>query len=85
MVKRVTDTMTETIPFVANKQKSIDIPTQGFITRIELLLRLNVTTDSGGATPNEDAIARIIKSMRIEYPGQKTYFAIPDGRPQAGG
>lgn len=80
MVKRVTDTLTETIPFVANKQKSIDLPTQGFITRIELLLHLNVTTDSGGATPNEDALARLIRSMRIEYPGRKTYFAIPDGR-----
>ena len=80
MVKRVTDTLSETIPFKASAKRSIDLPTQGYITRIELLLHLNVTTDSGGATPNEDALARILDSIRLEYPGHKTYFACPDGR-----
>lgn len=81
MARRVTDTLVQTIDYEANKQKSLDLPTQGYITRIELLLHLNVTTDAtSGGSPNEDALARIVESVRLEHPGKKTFFWVNDGR-----
>lgn len=80
MVKLITETLTQTLPFEANAIKTLKLPTTGYVTRYELLLRLNVTTDAGGATAREDALARIIRSLRIEFPGARTYFGIPDGR-----
>ena len=81
MVEFQTVTLREKIPFEANAFKVLKLPRVGFVTRIELLLRLNVTTDpNNGGTPKEDALARILKSVRIEVPGGDIFFGVPDGR-----
>ena len=73
-------TLDQTISFSASSRQVLNIPKQGFITHMDLLLHLNVTTDSGGATPREDALAKIINSLRIISAGAKTHLLIPDGR-----
>lgn len=68
------------IPFEANTPKELDLPTDGFITHIDLKMKLNVTTDAtSGGTPNEDALARILKRVEV-YSGEKWFYACRDGR-----
>jgi len=70
-----------TIDFAASSVKEVKLPTEGIVTRYDAILKLNVTTDATeGGTPKEDALMRIIKWLRIEGPGAKTYFAVSDGR-----
>ena len=76
----ITETFTSKLSYEANEVKSIDLPTRGYVTRYECLLKLNVSTGTGGGTPNEDAIFRLIKALRIEYPGGRVYYGVPDGR-----
>ena len=81
MAVQQTVTLTRKIPFQAGQEVTFKLDTVGYITRIELLLRLNVTTDAtNGGVPAEDALARIIKSLRVEVPGGRPFFAVPDGR-----
>jgi len=77
----ITETLVNELPYEPNTIKTLAIPTLGYITRLELDLELEVTTDSSnGGTPAEDALARIVKSLRVEVPGGKPYFAVADGR-----
>ena len=70
-----------TIEFAPNSVREVKLPTEGIVTRYDAILWLNVETDStNGGTPREDALMRIIKWLRIEGPGAKTYFAVSDGR-----
>jgi hypothetical protein len=80
LVKVDTKTLTDKLPFVANSKQSIRLPLEGYVTRYDLKLRINVTTGASGGAPKEDAIARLIKSMRIESAGGKVHFAVADGR-----
>lgn len=79
-IELITETFTQKIPVKEGQSVSYRLPTRGYVTRYELLLRLNVSTGSGGGTPKEDALFRFIKSLRIEYPGGKIYYGVPDGR-----
>ena len=80
MVTPISETLAQTIPFEANAAKVINLEPSGFITGIDLLLKLNVTTDAtNGGTPAEDAIARILKRIQI-FSGKNIYFYVRDGR-----
>ena len=59
--------------------KSIDIPETGYITEMNLLLELYVTPGTS-VSANEDALARIIDSLKITAAGGKNYFTVEDGR-----
>ena len=69
----------EKIDFEANKYKELDLPTDGFITEIILKVKINVTTSADGATPNEDALARLIKRVEVRS-GETSFYTAPDGR-----
>lgn len=69
-----------TIGFSANSSQNIDIPRDGYITHLDCLLELKLTTPSGGVTDAEDPLARIINAARIKASGAKNFFDITDGR-----
>lgn len=77
-VKRGSRQMGEVFTFTANGKVSRKIPSNGYFSHANFLMRLNVT---GGVavTPNEDALARIIKAIRITA-GGGSYLDVSDGR-----
>lgn len=76
-----TKTLTDVIDYQANKVKKLELPRSGYVTRYDILIHLNVTTDgTSGGTPLEDAIARLIDYLRIQSAGNVTHFAVEDGR-----
>lgn len=66
-------TLADVHNFAASTTTRVELPKSGFITHIDHLLRLNITT-AGGATVLEDAAYRIIRGTRILAAGSKTFF-----------
>lgn len=66
-------TLATTHPFAASTTTRVILPLSGFITHIDHLLRLNITT-AGGATVLEDAAYRLLRATRILAAGSKTFF-----------
>ena len=59
-------TLTEKITFEANKTKSISLPRDAYITRIDILAKFTITTNATTApTYNDDDILRLIKNIRV--------------------
>ena len=79
-IELITETFTQKINIKEGDTVTYKLPTRGYVTRYELLMRLNVSTGTDGGVPREDALFRFIKSLRIEYPGGKIYYGVPDGR-----
>ncbi len=75
------ETLEKTIPFEANAQKSIPLEEAGFCSRIDLLVKLNITAGTA-VTPAEDALAKIIKQLVLKS-NYNTYVQLlsPDLRP----
>lgn len=71
--------LTDTIDFTASTTKSIDVPKSGYITELNFLFTVRVTA-AGGASGNNDPIARLINAARLTASGAKNYFDISDGR-----
>lgn len=66
-------------PFAASATTRVDLPRAGFITHLDHLLNLNITT-AAAASVLEDAFWRIIKATRILAAGSKTFFSHIDAR-----
>ena len=79
-VELITETFTQKIQVKPNDVVTYKLPTRGYVTRYEMLMKLDVSTGSGGGTPREDALFRFIKSLRIEHPGGRVFYSVPDGR-----
>jgi len=79
MPERNSYTLPETIKFTANKREEIKLPLSGYITHMNGILRLNVTTGAA-PSPVEDAMARIITGATIEAAGAQMFFYVTDGR-----
>ena len=71
-------TLRDKIDYVANSFKSIDLPTNGYITELELRLHVNVSTGTS-VTWKSDALWRLIKQLRI-YSTEKDYIRLIDLR-----
>ena len=82
MVRFVKTTLEKTIPFEAGAIKDLALPRQGYITHLDAILRLKVSTGADGGTPKTDGLWRVLKWLRIEGPAAKTYYAFRDGRIQ---
>jgi len=65
--------------YSANDKTTIDLPEEGYITRLDCLLTLNITAGTS-VSAEEDFLARIIKSCRIKAAGARNFFDISDGR-----
>jgi len=79
MVEYQTKTLTDTISIEASAEKTLDLPRNGYITHLDLLIKLNLDTATAGATPKEDPIDRFIDLLVIEA-GARKFFAVEDGR-----
>ena len=71
--------VTDDLDFSASASKSIDIPETGYVSEIDLLSELYVTPATS-VSANEDALARIIDSLKLTAAGGKNYFTVDDGR-----
>lgn len=71
--------ITDSLDFTASTTKNIDIPQSGYITELSFLFTIRVTA-AGGASANNDALARLINAARLTASGAKNYFDISDGR-----
>ena len=68
----------EDLVYSANSTSRTKLPESGYITELNLKLKITVTTSS--TTVLEDAAFRLIKSLRIKASGAKTYIDFSDGR-----
>ena len=77
MPRVVAETQKTKIPFEANAWKTLKLPEYPGITQIDLLVKLNISTDAtNGGTPAADAPWSILKNIQIvkggKYPIQAT-------------
>lgn len=71
--------LSDTLDYTANTTVKVDIPETGYIAEIILLMELAITPDSV-VSAAQDALARIIDSIKITAAGGKNYFSVEDGR-----
>ena len=71
-------TLGDTLDYTSGALVNIDLPKNGYITRLDCQLESSITP---GATvdAHEDALARLIASARVHAAGE-TYFDVGDGR-----
>lgn len=71
---------TETLAFSASTAVQHEFAKAGYITHIGLLFEITYTVASGGITPAEDDIARVISSMVLRDAGTRRFYEVSDGR-----
>jgi len=71
--------ISDLLDYSASSTKTLDIPETGYITELLLLLELYVTPSSI-VSAAEDALAKILDSIKITAAGGKNYFTVDDGR-----
>jgi len=79
-MERQTRRLTERLDYVANAASQIRLPNLGLVTQIDLEITLNLTTDASGATPAEDALARLIKEIQVAQDEGTPRYHRKDGR-----
>ena len=70
---------TSTVEFQANTKKGINLPKSGYITQLDLMLKLEVDT-GGTVSANEDAMARLIQGITVSASGGQRFLDLTDGR-----
>ncbi len=77
-MKKQFRTNTEYLTYTASTTTSKDIPRDGVITEILLDVRQTASKTLVGVA--EDAVGRLINSLKIVGPGETSYFSVTDGR-----
>jgi|GEM_PF-2839922 len=62
------------LKFVPNDKQSLDLSNYGLITQIDLVFHIFYTTGAA-PSPNQDAVLRAIKDIRLYVGGQKDYIS----------
>lgn len=71
--------LTDTMTFAESTTYNVDIPDSGYITEINVLFNLRITSGTS-ISQNEDSFPRMIDAARLTAAGAKNYFDISDGR-----
>ena len=70
---------TENITYAASTRVAMDLPKNGYITHIDVILDLNITADNTVTAATTDPLQQVIDACRISAGGE-TYFDVSDGR-----
>jgi len=74
-----TATMTDTLSWSASAKQVLGIPRQGYITDLNLYIKITYETSSGSNAVHEDNLANILSSIRIATAG-RDFYNVNDGR-----
>jgi len=67
------------ITYSANNPVSVALPKSGYITQIDMMLRVQVDT-AGTVSAAEDGLARLIKGVTVSAAGSQVFMDLTDGR-----
>lgn len=69
----------EELTYAANRSVQLPLPKHGFITDLNLTLVANITAGAA-PVPKQDALFRMLKSIKITGAGAKNFWDMVDGR-----
>jgi len=79
-MKNLRTPIVETAEYSSGATKSIDVELRGYVTQIDVMIKLNITADSTATPKSDDTLLRAVKSLKFTSSGATDFFSVRDLR-----